>query len=101
MTQSVRYLLTSASGQFLTSTSTSAATLKNVGVVVQQSKARTATSTKKIENAVLTYVKAMRSLGHTRTGTEAIARALDLPRRDVDAVVRTMGKHGVKVVGKK
>ncbi len=55
-----------------------------------------AESTKNVEDAVLFYIKARKSLGHTIVNTVEIARNLKLPRKAVETAAANLRSFGVK-----
>jgi len=50
-----------------------------------------------VEAAVFAYIQAIRALGKTDVNTTEISRALRIPLGDVQAVIKTLAKKGVKV----
>lgn len=48
--------------------------------------------------AILTYLKAVRSLGKTRVSSVEVANALNLPERQVRRAMATMAAKGVKPI---
>jgi hypothetical protein len=52
--------------------------------------------TRKLENAVYAYIRALRALGRTQINTAEIADALSVPVNEVHNVVFSLRKKGVK-----
>ena len=52
--------------------------------------------TKDIKNAVYTYIRAIRTLGRKELNTSEIADALSIPVEEVNRVVVSLKKKGVK-----
>jgi hypothetical protein len=55
---------------------------------------------KEVINAVYSHIRAVRALGRGSINTNEIAKALSLPSKDVERAVSTLGRKGVKVLGK-
>lgn len=56
-------------------------------------------SDKKIETAVYTYIRALRSLGKTQVNSAEIARALGVPVSNVDRVLPKLTEKGIRRAG--
>jgi Replication protein A C terminal len=54
-------------------------------------------SSRKVENAVYSYVRALRSLGKKTVNTMEIAESLSLPLSDVHNAVKSLANKGIKV----
>src|ERR1700757_2649052 len=54
---------------------------------------------KKIETAVYTYIRALRSLGKTQVNTAEIAKALGLPVSIVASVLPKLSEKGIRRAG--
>jgi hypothetical protein len=51
---------------------------------------------RKIERAVFSYIRAVRTLGRTKTNTAEVADALSLPVREVNLAIKALKTKGVK-----
>jgi DNA-binding MarR family transcriptional regulator len=66
---------------------------------VSVTKPQSQRSDKKIETAVYTYIRALRSLGKTQVNTAEIAKALGLPISTVDSVLPKLSEKGIRRAG--
>jgi len=57
-----------------------------------------ARSSKSVQNAVYAYVRAIRALGRTKVNTSEVANALSLPVNQVNGVLESLRKKGVRAL---
>jgi len=88
-TQAVVSLPSNAAGR------ASSATL----TVAKANRHSAARASKKLEDAVYTYIRAIRRLGHTQLDTAQIADALNQNVREINAAVARLSSKGVKILG--
>jgi hypothetical protein len=55
-------------------------------------------SSKRVQNAVYAYIRAIRTLGRTKINTTEVADALSLPVAEVNGALSSLKKRGVRAL---
>jgi len=87
------------SGTITTSTSTSTTSGTVTTMITGAGIAPTSRTTKNVENAVYSHIRAVRALGRTTINSVEIAEALNLPLSEVQRALENLGNKGVKIAG--